>query len=181
MKIRESRESDRNEILRIHEAAFGEEQGVEIANLVDELLEDETALPRLSLVALDGEKIIGQILYTNITIAGPGGSLSARILAPLAVRPESQKQGIGQELINEGLKRLKASGVNLVFVLGDPAYYPRCGFVPAGEKGFYAPYPIPQAHAAAWMVQELNGDVLGKTSGTVQCCKSLDNPRHWIE
>jgi len=181
MKIRESTESGRNEILSIHKAAFGEEQGAEIANLVDDLLEDETALPRLSLVAIDGERMVGHILYTSVSIAGAKESLSARILAPLAVRPESQKQGIGQELINEGLNRLKASGVNLVFVLGDPGYYTRCRFIPAGEKGFCAPYPIPEAHAAAWMVQELNGHILGRMTGTVQCCTSLDNPKHWTE
>ena len=43
----------------------------------------------------------------------------------------------------EGLKQLAESGVDLVFVLGHPGYYPKFGFRPAGALGFEAPYPIP--------------------------------------
>ena len=46
------------------------------------------------------------------------------------------------------------SGVELVFVLGHPDYYPRHGFKPAGALGFEAPYPIPDKNVNAWMVQK---------------------------
>jgi predicted N-acetyltransferase YhbS len=59
--------------------------------------------------------------------------------------------------------------------------YPRCGFAPAGKQGIEAPYPIPEEHAAAWMVQELNGDVLGSINGKVKCSKVLNEPQHWRE
>lgn len=68
-----------------------------------------------------------------------------------------------------------------MFVLGHPTYYPRCGFFPAGEQGFDAPYPIPEEHAAAWMVQQLNGNVLGNATGKVQCSNVLNEPQHWRE
>jgi len=76
---------------------------------------------------------------------------------------------------------LKQSNVDLVFVLGHPEYYPKCGFEPAGEKGFAAPYPIPEENAPAWMVQQLNGDMIGKIKGTVKCARVLDQPEHWRE
>ena len=95
--------------------------------------------------------------------------------------PDAQNRGVGQALINEGLKQLKKSDVNLVFVLGHPGYYPRCGFVPAGNLGFDAPYPIPDENADAWMIQELNGNHVGRTNGTVQCSDALDQPQYWRE
>ena len=176
-----SKESERDEVLSIHRIAFGEEKGLVIAKLVDDLLDDETAMPVLSLVAVDDAKIIGSILYTKVQITEAEMPIEAQILAPLAVHPDEQNKGIGERLINEGLSQLKASGTELVFVLGHPGYYPRCGFVPAGKLGFEAPYPIPEEHAGAWMVQELNGAIIGRTTGKVECSKVLNAPQHWRE
>ena len=181
LEIRLSNKSERNEILSIHRIAFGEEKGPVIAKLVDDLFDDETAMPILSLVAIDNGKLIGSILYTKVHITQTEMPIEAQILAPLAIHPDQQKQGIGETLINEGLNLLKTAGTELVFVLGHPGYYPRCGFVPAGTLGFEAPYPIPGEHADAWMVQELNGDVIGKTTGKVKCSKVLNEPQHWRE
>jgi len=181
LKIRKSTESERNEILYIHSQAFGKDKGLVISKLVNELLEDETAMPILSLVAVDNDKLIGHILYTKVVILRAENPIFAQILAPLAILPEEQKKGIGEKLINEGLRLLKESGTELVFVLGHPTYYPRCGFIPAGGQGFEAPYPIPEEHAEAWMIQELNGDVIKNNSGKVQCSKVLNEPQHWKE
>jgi predicted N-acetyltransferase YhbS len=179
--IRVAKESDRNEILNIHKLAFGLEKGPVISKLVNDLLDDETAKPILSLVSVNDDRLIGHILYTKAIITQTESSVSAQILAPLAILPEAQKRGVGQELINEGLKRLKTSGTELVFVLGHPDYYPRCGFFPAGKQGFEAPYPIPEEHSDAWMVQALNGDALEKINGKVKCSKVLNEEQHWRE
>ena len=144
-------------------------------------MDDETAKPILSLVAVNNNKLIGHILYTKVIITQTESSVYAQILAPLAILPDYQKCGTGQKLINEGLTRLKTSGTELVFVLGHHSYYPRCGFVPAGNQGFEAPYPIPEEHSAAWMVQTLNGDALGNIKGKVKCSKALNEPQHWRE
>lgn len=181
MKIRVAIESDRSEILNIHRQAFGNAKGPVIAKLVDDLLDDESARPILSLVAVDDDKLVGHILYTKAIITQTETSISAQILAPLAIAPIAQKRGIGKKLINEGLKQLQTSGTELVFVLGHPDYYPRCGFAPAGVQGFEAPYPIPEEHSEAWMVQELNGDVLGRVNGKVKCSNVLNEPQHWRE
>lgn len=173
--------TDSGTVLDIHARAFGPEQGPEIAALVEALLRDPTAEPRLSLLAFEDDRPIGHILFTRARVSASGEAPAAAILAPLAVIPESHSRGVGGELIRGGLRRLRESGVDLVFVLGHPGYYPRYGFQPAGALGFDAPYPIPEKDAGAWMVQELRPGVIGTVRGTVRCADALDRPEHWRE
>jgi predicted N-acetyltransferase YhbS len=179
LELRISKKSDIAEISNVHLKAFGEEKGPEISNLVLGLLQDETAMPLLSLVAVSDKKIIGHILFTKADVTGTAKSVSVRILAPLAVLPHYQNSGVGSQLIKEGLNQLKKTGVDLVFVLGHPDYYPKSGFSPAGIHGYEAPYPIPEEHANAWMVQELSAGVIGKVKGKIQCSRVLNQPEHW--
>lgn len=181
MEIRESKESDLKQILNVELRAFGKQKGPEIAGLVDRMLIDPTAAPRLSLLAFHDDQAIGHILFTRATIADLDHSVSVVILAPLAVIPESQSEGVGGRLIEAGLRRLRGSGVDLVFVLGHPGYYPRFGFEPAGALGFEAPYPIPEKDSGAWMVQELRPGFIGKVKGKISCADSLNQPEHWRE
>ena len=179
MKIRKTTESDLNDVLFVETEAFGYDKE---ANLVKALLHDSSAMPVLSLLAFDDqEKPVGHILFTKVRITEVEDTGSAAILAPLAIIPDEQAKGIGGALIKEGLKLLSESGVDLVFVLGHPGYYPRHGFKPAGALGFEAPYPIPAEHADAWMVQELRPGVIGTLSGKVVCADELNKPEHWRE
>ncbi|MCP3921409.1 MAG: N-acetyltransferase [Desulfobacterales bacterium] len=177
MEIREAKDSDINEVLSVEKLAFGYDKE---AKLVSDLLGDESAKPTLSLLAFDGDKAIGHILFTKVILSGKNDTPMS-ILAPLAVLPENQKQGVGGKLIEKGLEILKESGVDLVFVLGHPEYYPKFGFNPAGELGFEAPYHIPPECAEAWMVQELRPGVIGSVKGKVQCSDELNKPEHWRE
>ncbi len=179
LEIRKSINSDKTDIAIIHTLAFGERQGQEIAKLVNNLFDDETALPLLSLVAIENGKIIGHILFTKAIVTGT--TVSTQLLGPLAILPDFQNTGVGNKLIKEGLIQLKTLGVALVFVLGHPDYYPRTGFKPAGVHGFQAPYPIPEKHAGAWMVQELFPDTIKSVSGKIQCCDAFNQPEHWRE
>ena len=181
MLIRESAETDKQNIYTVHTLAFGAEKGPEIAELVDGLFDDSTAEPRLSLVAVENGRITGHILFTRAELDGAAEPVTVQLLAPLAVLPDCQGTGVGGALIAEGLKLLRESGVELVFVLGHPDYYPRSGFVPAGALGFDAPYPVPAKYAGAWMVQELRAGMIGSVSGTVRCSEVLDQPLHWRE
>ncbi|MEM9419240.1 MAG: N-acetyltransferase [Planctomycetota bacterium] len=140
-------------IAQTHQQAFGPEKGAEIVALVSALASDETAKPILSLVAQRHNEPVGHILFSKVTI--PGHSVEGRILAPLAVLPEHQGQGIGGALIHEGLAKLTRDGVGLVFVLGHTTYYPRFGFKPAAPHGLMAPYPLPPEHQDGWMAQAL--------------------------
>lgn len=181
MQIRRSTESDRIAISDIHASAFGEEQGQEIVELVNDLLDDETAKPLRSLVAEIDARLVGHILFTAAQLQPENREISARILAPLAVSSDFQGKGIGGALIAEGLKQLTESGVDLVFVLGYPGYYSKFGFRAAGVLGFAAPYAIPSEHADAWMVRELKAGMIGRIAGRVRCSESLDRPQHWRE
>lgn len=181
MLIRQSTETDRRDIEKIHTRAFGDEKGPEIAALVNGLFDDTTAAPLLSLVAVENDQLVGHILFTKAVLKGANTPVSIRLLAPLAVLPEAQAQGVGRKLIKEGLNQLRDTGVDLVFVLGHPDYYPRCGFTTAGMLGFEAPYPIPDEHAGAWMVEALKDGVIGRVKGKVQCSEVLDQPQHWRE
>lgn len=179
--LRKSLQPDGRAISDVISAAFGAVEGQEITDLVSALLADPGAYPGLSLVASINDRIIGYILFTRTQIRNSRRQVSSVILAPLAVHPEYQHQGIGGQLIKEGIEQLKAAGVELVFVLGHPGYYPRYGFSPAGLAGFDAPYPVPLENSAAWMVQELQPGVIGHVSGQVVCAEALNDPRHWRE
>jgi predicted N-acetyltransferase YhbS len=75
---------------------------------------------------------------------------------------------------------LRDVGVELVFVLGDPAFYSRFGFEPAGVRGLQAPHPLPAEYAEAWMVQELCSGVLGRVTGEVESSQVLNRREYWI-
>ena len=176
--IREARESDLDDVLLVERSAFA---GDDVAELTRDLLEDPSAKPALSLLALRDGRAVGHILFTAARLDQTRNTISASILAPLAVIPEAQKQGIGGRLVERGLQRLSESGVDLVFVRGHPEYYPRHGFRTAGHIGFEAPYPIPDKNADAWMVQALRPNVIGSVRGKVICADGLDRPEHWRE
>ncbi len=178
MRIREATESDMDDVLAVERAAFGEEAEAE---LVRALLADPTSEPALSLLAFDGDRAVGHILFTATRLDGGEGAATSAILAPLAVVPDAQKRGIGGKLIARGLELLRDAGVDLVFVLGWPGYYPRHGFAPAGRHGLHASYPILDKNADAWMVQELRPGVIGTVTGRLLCADSLMRPEYWVE
>ncbi|MDL2210395.1 N-acetyltransferase [Desulfovibrio sp. OttesenSCG-928-O18] len=180
MLIRKTLGHDFNAIMDVEKAAFGHEKE---ADLVAELLADPSAEPVLSLLAFHNNSAVGHILFTRVRFAGQNGPQPLmHILAPLAVKPEYQKQGIGGMLIAEGLKILRENGSELVFVLGHKEYYPRHGFITdAGGLGFSAPYPIPAEHAGYWMVQPLTPKGLEIAKGRILCADTLQKPEHWRE
>lgn len=179
MIFREAGEGDLPAVLDIHRLAFGQE---EEAALVEAIIKDASAEPMLSLIAVEEEGTpVGHVLFSRAALSGSETPVSAAILAPLAVLPAAQSRGIGGRLIEEGVGRLAASGVDLVFVLGYPDYYGRHGFAAAGPQGLEAPYPIAQEHTDAWMVRDLGEGLVGTVSGKVACCLALDHPALWTE
>lgn len=115
-----------------------------------ELLRDEGAhVPDLCLVAEDDGAVVGHLMVSRATL-GSGHVVLA--LAPMAVMPERQNAGIGSALVEEALRRARATEHGLVVVLGHAAYYPRFGFEPAGALGIEAPFDVP---AEAWMALRL--------------------------
>ncbi|WP_019400801.1 MULTISPECIES: GNAT family N-acetyltransferase [unclassified Chelatococcus] len=122
-------------------AAFG---GPVEAGLVRRLRADGDVL--LALVAEAGRDIVGHILFSPLTGLAP---VHAAALAPLAVHPSRQRAGIGTALVREGLVQLRAMGVDVVLVLGEPGYYGRFGFDAERARAFRTPYDGPYLQALA--------------------------------
>ncbi|MDA0240138.1 MAG: N-acetyltransferase [Proteobacteria bacterium] len=120
--IRMAEAADLAAVQAIHRAAFGSD--IE-PDLVAEILADPTARPVLSLLAASDAQPVGHILFSAVHLRELEGGCVMAILAPLAVRPEFQRRGVGGMLIEAGLQHLSDIGVDLVFVLGDPKYYGR--------------------------------------------------------
>ncbi|MGY6559796.1 MAG: GNAT family N-acetyltransferase [Nitritalea sp.] len=168
--LRQETEDDFKEVFELNYIAFGQENE---AKLVDALRKNQTAfIPELSIVAIDNNKIVGHILFTKIGIKDEEGKLNESLgLAPMAVRPEFQKSGIGGQLVSKGLEVAKELGFNSVIVLGHEHYYPKFGFKPADKWKIKAPFEVP---ANVFMAIELTPDGLRDVSGTVVYPKEFE-------
>ncbi|MDQ0317241.1 GNAT family N-acetyltransferase [Amorphus orientalis] len=176
MIIRDAQDGDLDAVLEVERRAFGQDDE---ADLVRRVLADPSADPVLSLVAVDGDRIEGHVLFSAARVETGTTGLPASMLAPLAVDPDHQRTGIGSRLVEAGLDRLRQAGCGLVFVFGDPAYYGRFGFEPAMAAGFPPPCPIATEHADAWQVVRLAPEVGGGEGGRVVCADSFMVPALW--
>jgi putative acetyltransferase len=175
LNIRETTPVDINDILYVEREAFQRDSEV---NITRDILSDPSAEPRVSLLAFFENQPVGHVLFTRGYIEG-NPRIEVLFLAPLAVIPKFQKQGIGGALIKEGIARLSKMGVDLVFVIGHPEYYPRFGFSPASKLGFQPTYPLPAEVGDAWMVLALSPNIIGAISGRVICCDAMNKPEVW--
>jgi putative acetyltransferase len=92
-------------------------------------------MPLISLVAAEGDRILGHILFSKLD-----APMRALALAPIAVHPDFQRQGTGSALILKGLERVRHDLWDAVFVLGDTDYYSRFGFSAEAARGYVSPY-----------------------------------------
>ena len=160
MMIRPESPEDLPGIHRVNELAFGRP---EEADLVDALREQ--ARPFLSLMADQDGQVVGHICFTPVTIESEDGSSTAMGLAPMAVLPGLQNEGIGSALVRRGLEECRQLGHDVVVVLGHSEYYPRFGFIPASRKGLRSEYPVPDE---VFMVAELSPGALAGRTGLVK-------------
>lgn len=119
--IRPAQAADESAVLAVIDAAFA--PSTYEAELVQRLLRNQREIRHWVSVS-DAGGISGHILYTR---AYHGETPIGWHLAPLAVLPEWQRQGVGSELLRETLDASELGG-EPVFVLGAPAYYGRFGF-----------------------------------------------------
>jgi putative acetyltransferase len=115
----------------------------------------------VSAVATVGSRIVGHVAFSPVTI----DHHPALALAPVAVEPASQRQGIGAALVRWGLDECRRLGHGIVIVLGEPAYYGRFGFTPASKFGIACPFPVP---SEAFMLLELWSDAAAGRRGVVR-------------
>lgn len=121
--IRQEKSEDAIAIWKLNEKAFGQPQE---ADIIDKIRADCANI--LSLVALRENMVVGHIFFSPAVIESVNGEVEGMGLAPMAVLPEYQRQGIGSELVRRGLDILRKRGCPFIIVLGHPDYYPRFGF-----------------------------------------------------
>jgi putative acetyltransferase len=155
-------------VSEVHRRAFGRPNE---AKLVEALRRSPGYIPELSLVAERDGHVVGHILFTVVHITNQTRQTPTLALAPMAVLPDCQRQGVGSGLVRAGLEAARKLGHRHVFVLGHPEYYPRFGFVPAAAKGIRCGYEVPDE---AWMVCELVPGSLADVSGTLHFPPAFD-------
>jgi putative acetyltransferase len=153
MIVRLETTSDVMAIRAVEESAFL--QSAE-AQLVEDLRDAGDSV--FSLVAVEGETVIGHVMFSWLKAPFP-----ALALAPVAVRPERQRTGVGSRLIREGIARSEAAGWSGIFVLGDPVFYRRFGFDVGKASGFISPYAGPHL-----MTLPLGRSELPTDAGSIQ-------------
>jgi len=165
LEIRESRRDDSAAIESLYPEAFPDEN---LLPLVRDLLND--VVVAISLVGMIETRIVGHAIFTKCGVVG--NSVNAALLGPLAVAPAWQRQGIGSAIVRASLRWLEDADVSRLYVLGDPAYYGRLGFLP--ESLVEPPFPLPAEWDGAWQSQNL-----GKT--TTPCAGKLSVPPQWLK
>lgn len=141
--LRGERAGDAAALARVIVAAFADEpQGGQFERRIVDALRVDGRLS-VSLVAVRDGRLVDHVAFSPVAIGAGGEGWHG--LAPLAVWPGCQRQGIGAALVRAGLDALRRAGARGCVVLGEPAYYARFGFGPAGDIVF------PQASPDALM------------------------------
>jgi putative acetyltransferase len=145
--VRPETPADREAIASVVAAAFRSQRE---ADLVDDIRASADYIPELSLVAVErvtGE-IVGHVMVSHTDLDDGETRHQILHLAPLAVAPSHQRQGIGSSLVYEVLAAAKAHGAPFVVLQGDPRYYGRFGFEPSTRHGISLDLPdwaVPEA------------------------------------
>ena len=160
MKIRTEKEADIDQIAEIHNTAFA---GPDESKIVESLRKNGNLT--ISLVCEIEGKLAGHIAYSpikNKVTIGVG-------LAPVAVLPTMQNQGIGSKLIEYGNKRAFEMGFKKIFVLGAPQILLPLWFFLAKEYNYYCEFDPEGNH---FMVQ---GELQKEPENTVvYYCKEFN-------
>ena len=166
--IRPERAGDEQAIYLVNAEAFETEAE---AKLVDELRRAGANV--VSLVAEVRGEMVGHVLFTEVTVESQAGEgdWTAVGLAPVAVLPGFQGEGIGGRLCRAGLEACREKGYGVAIVLGHADYYPRFGFEPGVNYGIRWEHEVPDD---VFMVMELCGGALAGTRGVVKFHKAFE-------
>ena len=169
MLLRRECPMDAEAVRRVHALAFATADvggaPVPEAWLVDALRAGGHIPPACSIVAIEGDTVVGHVVCSRASVGEPTGTGSAQVLAlgPLGVIPDRQSRGIGSALMHAVLAAADACDVAAVVLLGEPTYYRRFGFEPARWWGITPPDPswergFQVRRLTAWD-DRLNGEV----------------------
>ena len=157
MEIRGRTAADDAAIRQLNDDTFG-------GHYESRLIEDLRAagLDAVELVAVENDDIVGHILFSVLATTIDRQTVPALALAPMAVRPDRQRRGIGSALVRAGLDLARDRDWRAIIVLGHKGYYPRFGFSAALARPLEAPFS-----GDAFMALELAPDVLRGEKGRV--------------
>jgi putative acetyltransferase len=167
ISIRLERPDDIPAIRLVNELAF---ERPEEADLVDKLR--LTCPEAISLVAEDDGQVVGHLLFTPALIESEERTVRGMGLAPMAVAPLRQREGIGSKLVEHGLTQLKARGCPFVIVVGHPDFYPRFGFEIASRLGLTCQWE--DVPGEAFMAVVYDQEVMEGVSGVVKYRREFD-------
>ncbi len=122
--LRPEQPSDRPLVFEVVERAFGKPKEAELVDLIR-----DRGNSRIALVAYDEASMVGYLLASPISF-DPANTLNCLAIGPLAVMPERQGEEIGSKLMRQAIHMASEQGVDAIFLLGHPSYYPRFGFAP---------------------------------------------------
>ena len=154
--------TDYESVDRLLEKAFG---GTEERTLVQALRNHSAYFPDLAVVQRKGSNLVGYLLLSEAKIVFQAHSQITLALAPMAIHPAWQKQGLGSALVKEALSRARQNGYASIFVVGHADYYPRFGFQPAKKFQMTSPWNIPDD---VFMALELKEGSLAGGPGRIQ-------------
>jgi len=167
VSIRQEQPEDIAAIHNINETAFGQPAEAGIVDSIRSACQDT-----VSIVAVDDDHVVGHIFFSPVTVSGENSNLHGMGLAPMAVLPERQNQGIGSMLVKAGIEAMRNRNCPFIIVLGHPAYYPRFGFGNASEHGLSCQWEgVPDE---VFMVQILDAECMVDVSGTVRYRDEFD-------
>jgi putative acetyltransferase len=156
--IREEQLQDIHAIREVNIQAFGQNQE---ADLVDTIRRSSNDL--ISLVAVIKSTIVGHIFFSPVTIESKANkTIRGMGLAPMAVLPAFQRQGVGTELVRDGIERVRKKDFPFIIVLGHASYYPRFGFEPASHYRIRCEWDVPDT---AFMILLLDESRMRESAG----------------
>jgi len=164
--LRQETEKDYPEVFQVVKKAF---ETLDISDhteqfLVERLRKTNAFIPELSIVAEYDNQIVGHIMLTKIKIENDNDSFESLTLAPVSVKPEFQRQGIGGKLITESHRIAKELGYKSIVVVGHETYYPKFGYRPASTYNITCSFDVPDENL---MIIELVENGLKDVSGTI--------------
>ncbi len=165
--VRHERPEDGEAVRTVNRLAFGRGTEGRIVDLLRERCSDT-----VSFVAVEHEEIVGHIFFSPVTIVGDAGPIRGMGLAPMAVLPARQREGLGSLLVRHGLDHLRNRTCPFVVVLGHPSYYPRFGFERASLHGVHSQWEgVPDE---AFLVLPFDRDLMCAVRGVARYREEFD-------
>jgi len=176
MIVKYAEKNEKELINKIIVSAFSTEEGEKIVQLIDGFIQEKNKNEIISLTAVKNNEIVGFISFSPIFF-NEDINISGYILAPLAVLPTFQNQGVATELINTGMKILKKDNLDFLFVYGDPKYYAKFGFNRQDSKIFIPPFQL--SYPNGWLGINLTQIKVPKTEIKFSCIDALSSEDLW--